>query len=59
MASCEKCGRKIPEGEKYCVSCKETKTQKRRFWEKIGAGVALVIGVIATVLGRGNGGGKA
>ena len=30
MATCQKCGRTIDDGEKYCPSCKETRDQKKK-----------------------------
>ena len=74
MATCEKCKRKIPDGERFCVACKEKNTHKRRFWVKVGAGIATVVAtgfkiLVAIGLGasdagkthtilRGNGGSK-
>ena len=46
MNKCKKCGRTIPDGDKYCVSCSEVRDQKGKFWAKVGAGAAAVLTII-------------
>lgn len=53
MASCIKCGRRIPDGEKYCISCKETKDHKKKFWGKVGAGIVFVISAVVYAATKG------
>lgn len=53
MANCKKCGRKIPDGEKYCISCREIRDNKRKFWGWIGGLALAVIGGIVYVATKG------
>ena len=48
MAKCEKCGRVISDGEKYCAVCKEKRDHGIKHWIKVG-GTAVVVAVVAIV----------
>ena len=54
MTKCKKCGRKIADGEKYCVSCKELRDHKGKSWTKwIVGGVMVVAAVVVGVATKG------
>lgn len=53
MAKCKKCGREIAESEEYCVSCKELRDHKCKFWGKVGAMLMAVVGVVVCVATKG------
>lgn len=49
MTKCKKCGREIADGDKYCISCNETKDHKVKFWAKVGFACVAVMAAVASV----------
>ena len=57
MAKCNKCGRSIPDGEKYCVSCKETQDHSNKNWLKgLGSVMLSIVGIVILLTTGGKGG---